>query len=66
MNWIKVEDKLPKQVTPVLVYGECCDICCNIAVAELENDNWFISGLGEDLIFTPTHWCKIEIPENEN
>ena len=66
MNWIKIEDiKSVPQVTPVLIYGKCCDICYNVVVGELEVDQWFVSGTGEDLTFIPSHYCLIDIPSNE-
>jgi hypothetical protein len=58
-NWIKISEKLPKDVTPVLVYGECCDVCYQIKIAEIEQGEWFESGHGEDLKFKPTHWMPL-------
>lgn len=61
-RWIRVEDKMPDNVTAVLVYGECCDLCYNIRIAEIENGEWFESGHGTDLFFTPTHWMPLPDP----
>lgn len=59
MKWINVKDDLPENVTPVLVYGECCDICYQIKIAEIEENRWWESGTGEDLTFRPTHWMPL-------
>lgn len=61
-HWKSVKDHLPPEVTPVLVYGECCDICYHILVAEIEDGEWFQSGTGDDLVFKPTHWMNIPEP----
>lgn len=59
MNWIKVSDHLPKDVTQVLVYGECCDVCYNIEIGEIEKGDWWESGKGEDFKFKVTHWIPL-------
>jgi len=33
-GWIPVTERMPPDVTPVLVFGWCCDICYNIRIAE--------------------------------
>jgi hypothetical protein len=58
-KWLSVEEYLPKNVTPVLVKGKCCDICEPKVIAEIEDGEWFLSGHGENLTFKPTHWIQI-------
>lgn len=62
ISWVAVKDKLPNDVTPVLVYGECCDVCWHIKIAELEKGGWWESGTGEDLVFKPTYWAELPKP----
>lgn len=51
----------------MLVYGQCCDICYQIKIAEIEDGEWFESGTGEDLTFNPTHWMPLpEIPKEDS
>ena len=64
--WIDVKEKLPKEVTPVIVYGECCDICYHIKIAEIEDGVWFESGVGLDLDFKPSHWQYLPNPPVTN
>jgi hypothetical protein len=64
-NWIPLTDKGPNDVTPVLVYGECCDTCYHILIAELEEGWWFESATGEDLTFEPTHWMELPEPPSK-
>lgn len=61
-EWIDVKDRLPKDVTPVLAYGECCDGCYNIDIAEIEGGDWWESGTGEDLWYKVTHWMPLPEP----
>ncbi len=64
MGWTSVKNQLPTNVTPVLVYGECCDVCWHIKIAEIEDNHWFESGTGEDLVFKPTYWMPLpELPD---
>ena len=58
-KWLSVDEYLPKNVTPVLVKGNCCDICEHKVIAEIEDGEWFLSGDGENLTFKPTHWMEI-------
>jgi hypothetical protein len=60
-GWVHVTEQMPKNVTPVLVLGWCCDICHNIKIAEMEDD-WFESGTGEDLHFKPDFWQPLPYP----
>ena len=55
-GWISVKDQMPPDVTPVLVFGWCCDICHNIRIAEYEVDGWWESFHGNDLTFIPEYW----------
>lgn len=61
-DWRKVEDSMPEDVTAVLVYGWCCDVCWHIKIAEIEKGEWWESGTGEDLVFKPTHWMPLPLP----
>ena len=61
-NWIAVSKKLPKEVMPVLVYSECCEVCWYMAIAEIEEGKWFDSSTGEDVEVEPTHWAELPKP----
>jgi hypothetical protein len=63
-GWVNVENNIPEEVTPVLVYGECCEVCYHIKIAEIEDGVWFESGTGEDLKFRPTFWQHLPEPPN--
>jgi hypothetical protein len=62
IKWIPIKGNLPKNVTPVLVYSECCDVCSYMQIAEIEDGKWFVSGTGIDLNIQPTHWAKLPNP----
>ena len=62
MKWISVKDRMPNDVTPVLVFGYCCSVCHNIVIAEIEKGNWWLSGQGDDLNFAPSHWKPLPNP----
>jgi hypothetical protein len=61
-GWIPVTERMPPDVTPVLVFGWCCDICHNIRIAEYEVDGWWESYHGEDLTFEPEYWMPLPFP----
>lgn len=60
--WISIIQQMPNDVTPVLVYGECCDVCYQIKIAEVEEGKWWESATGKDLPFKPTHWMPLPHP----
>ena len=62
MKWISVKNGMPNDVTPVLVFGYCCSACHNIDIAEIEKGNWWLSGQGKDLNYTPSHWKPLPNP----
>lgn len=64
-DWISLKESTPPPVTPVLVYGECCDACYNIIIAEHENLNWFESSTGEYLTFDPAFYMPLPQPPNK-
>ena len=61
-GWIPVKEKMPPQITPVLVFGCCCDVCYNIRIAEYEVDGWWESYHGSDLHFEPEFWMPLPFP----
>lgn len=61
-DWIPLKVQIPDNVTPVLVYWECCDVCYQVEIAEIENNEWFVSDTGENLNFQPTHWMALPLP----
>ena len=61
-GWIPVKEKMPPQVTPVLVFGCCCDGCYNIIIAEYEVAGWWESYHGSDLHFEPEFWMPLPFP----
>jgi len=61
-GWIPVTERMPPNVTPVLVFGWCCDICHNIRIAEYEIDGWWESYHGNDLTFEPEYWMPLPFP----
>lgn len=61
-GWISV-DNMPPPVTPVLVFGWCCDICHNIKIAEWEDGvGWWESGTGDNLFFKVVYWQRLPFP----
>lgn len=61
-GWISVTESLPNNITPVLVFGVCCGMCLNIKIAEIEDNNWFESGIGENLHFKVLYWQHLPYP----
>ena len=62
-GWISVKERMPQDVTPVLVFGYCCDVCHNVRIAEYEVDGWWESFHGTDLHFEPEYWMPLPVPE---
>lgn len=62
-GWISVKERMPPDVTPVLVFGYCCDVCHNVRIAEYEVDGWWESFHGTDLHFEPEYWMPLPVPE---
>jgi hypothetical protein len=62
VDWRKVDEELPKNVTAVLIYSECCEVCSYMQIAEIEDGKWFVSGSGEDVNVEPTHWAELPKP----
>lgn len=62
-GWISVKERMPPDVTPVLVFGYCCDVCHNVRIAEYEVDGWWESFHGTDLHFEPEYRMPLPVPE---
>lgn len=60
--WENIEESLPNELTKVLVFGNCCDVCSHIKIAELEKGEWWESGTGDGLNFKPTYWMPLPSP----
>lgn len=63
-GWIHVTEQMPPNVTPVLAFGWCCDVCHDIVIAEYEVDEWWESYNGENLTFKPEYWMPLPFPLN--
>ena len=61
MKWVSVKDRLPEEVTPVLVYEVCCG-CEYFEIAEVENGEWWLTGDGGEPTLAPTHWTELPKP----
>lgn len=60
--WIDVNKDLPKDVTAVLAYSECCNVCSYMYIAEIEDGDWFNSNTGDSLDMRITHWMELPKP----
>lgn len=64
MEWIDVNDKLPKQLDIILVYGKVGDLpVYGMFTALVAGDSFLCLG---NKIHSVTHWCEITPPEKEH
>ncbi len=61
MDWIKVEDKLPKDGTYALTFSESGRYCVRMFYKKY--GGWKI---GYDIAYDITHWMPLSAPEKEN
>jgi hypothetical protein len=64
LGWFYIDENgEPPHNVPILVFGYCCEICHNIRIAEIEDDNWYEAYSGEDLTFMPEYWMPLPLPK---
>lgn len=60
MNWVKVNEVLPKEGEPVLTKIHDDDGCRNEQILKRQGRLWFFEDGSMYVYYTPTHWRELE------